>query len=241
MNNTLANQTEQLQLHLAQYAKDFQELLARHTDLQLRFERLNTLHTRLTTAGEIWTNLGRPANDACPTLTATEVQRAVRTLHDTVCHDELTGLPNPFFFSELVDERITQALHGGARFSLMHIALHRLQWIRDVDGADCADAAVMAAGTRLQAQIRGCDLLARVGYDKFVILVSGPGTDANLDEIEKRIALTLALPIPFHKKNIVLRARIGRARFPQEGIDVATLLTHAEAALELFPRVGLQA
>ena len=233
--------TAPLERQLTQYAEDFQELLARHTDLQLRFEHLQTSHARLTAAGQIWSNLGRPANDTCPTLSATEIQRAVRTLHATACHDPLTGLHNLSYFSELVDERIARALgglSGGTRFTVMHVALYRLQWIRDVDGAECADAAIVAASARLQTQIRGCDLLARVAFDKFVILVSGPVNEVELDEIEKRISRVLALPTPFHKKKLVLRARIGRARFPQEGIDATTLLAHAEAALEPFPKIG---
>ena len=235
---TAHHSNARLQLQLTQYAQDFQVLLARHTDLQLRFEQLQASHKNLTSAREIWGKLGLPANDACPTLTTPEVQRAVRTLHKAACHDELTELPNRAYFSELVDERIALALRGGARFTLIHVELHRLQWIRDVDGAACADAAVIAASARLQALIRGCDLLARVDDDKLVILVSGPANEANLDEIEKRISIALALSIPFHSRRVTLRARIGHARFPQEGIGTAALLTHAESALELFPHVG---
>ena len=161
---------------------------------------------------------------------------AKRILLDTACHDALTGLIQLSAFCDLADERIKKAWHGGARVTLMFAALDRLQWIKDTEGDACADAVVMAASTRLQEQIRGCDLLARVAFDKFVILLRGPSNAADLHKIATRITESIAQPILFHKKTLFLRMRIGQARFPQDGIDTSMLLNHAEAALKPSPK-----
>ena len=235
MNSQPANAA--LHLQLTQYAEDFQELLARYNDLILRHEDLQTSHTKLTSASDILSNLSLSVDDPCRTATTAEGQCATRVLQDAASHDALTGLPNLAFFRLLADERITRAWRGGARTTLMHVVLDRVQWIKDLDGDVCADAAVLAASQRLQEQIRGCDLIARVAFDTFVVLVMGSGNEAALNAIEKRMMQALALPMLFHKKSITLSARIGRAHFPQDGIDTAALLANAETSLLQCPRV----
>ena len=157
---------------------------------------------------------------------------AERILLDTACHDPLTGLANLALFRSLADERITRAWRGGARITLIYVELDGLQWIKDVDGDACADSVVVASSIRIQEQIRGCDSIARAGFDKFTILLIGPTTESDLINIETRLKDALAMPIPFRKKTLGIRAHIGRARFPQDGIDTAMLLTNAETALK---------
>ena len=157
---------------------------------------------------------------------------AEHTLLDTACHDPLTGLANLSLFRDLADARITRAWRGGSRITLMYVELDRLQWIKEIDGDACADAVLVASSSRLLEKIRGCDSIARVGFDKFAILLVGPTSESELIDIETRIVEALVRPITFRKKTLSIRARIGRARFPQEGIDTAMLLLNAETALK---------
>ena len=166
-------------------------------------------------------------------LDMAQMLSAERTVLDSAYHDALTGLPCLPLFQDLTHERIARAWRGGPRVTLLYIALDHLQWIKDIDGQGCADAVVMATSNRLQEQIRGCDMVARAGFDRFVVLLLGPRSEAELVNIAARMTDSLAAPIVIRKKSVVIHVRIGSARFPQEGIDAPMLLAHAEAQVLL--------
>jgi GGDEF domain-containing protein len=126
-------------------------------------------------------------------------------------HDELTGLPN----RRCIDD-LAQALHLDAHADLV-VVLIELPCL--------SDALRKAIATRLRACARGDDMIARVGDDRYAMLLT-PRIGA--DE-ESKLLARLSTAIGIHVLGIT--AAFGIARCPEDGTNIEQLLAHASAHL----------
>lgn len=147
-------------------------------------------------------------------------------------HDPHTGLPNMDLFQDQVSKRIALAWRGGPRVIVLTIVLDRLQWLRDTQDAGVAEAVVLTMSARLQEVIRGCDCLAQSEADRFAVALSAPRNAADLTLITSRMIKALAAPLLVGKQKLMVGGSIGCAQFPQDGVDAAALLRHAESAMQ---------
>ena len=79
--------------------------------------------------------------------------------------------------------------------------------------------------------MRASDTVARLGGDEFVVLV--PGLHA-LDEcsgVGDKIIEALAAPVPFEGHHLHISPSIGICIYPDDGLDVETLMRNADAAM----------
>jgi len=122
-------------------------------------------------------------------------------------HDELTGLPNRRCVDDLV-----QALHLDAHADLV-VVLIELPCLSDV--------LRKAIATRLRTCARGDDMIARVGDDRYAMLLT-PRIGA--DE-ESKLLARLSTAIGVHVLGIT--AAFGIARCPEDGTNIEQLLARA--------------
>ena len=112
--------------------------------------------------------------------------------------DPLTGLPNRRAFNELARVEIDRALRFGQPLALVAIDLDHFKSVNDGHGHAVGDAVLVDFASRVQAQLRVIDQLARIGGEEFVLLL--PGTDAKgAYQVAERIRHLLnqrALSIP---------------------------------------------
>lgn len=163
---------------------------------------------------------------------------AERTMLDAVYHDALTGLPNQVLFQDLVERKLCAASQAGAGATLLSIALDRLQWIQDTEDHGMSEAVLLAVSERLQEAIRGCDILARTGHDRFSILLAGLEQEPDLTLMASKVIKALSTPILVRKQNLVMGGSVGCARFPHDGGDALQLAEHADMALLLARKEG---
>lgn len=163
---------------------------------------------------------------------------AERSLLDAVYHDTLTGLPNQALFQELAERKLCAASRSGSGATLLAIALDRLQWIHDTEDHGMSEAVLLTVSERLQVAIRGCDLLARTGPDRFAILLAGLEQESDLTLMASKVIKALSTPILLRKQKLVMGGSVGGARFPHDGGDVSRLAEHADMALLLARKEG---
>mgnify|MGYP005805630887 CR=1 FL=1 len=163
---------------------------------------------------------------------------AERSMLDAVYHDTLTGLPNQALFRDLVERKLYAASRTGTGVALLSIALDRLQWIHDTEDQGMSEAVLLAVSERLQEAIRGCDILARTGHDRFAILLAGLEHEPDLTLMASRVIKALSTPILLRKQKLVMGGSVGCARFPQDGSDASQLVEHADMALLLARKEG---
>jgi diguanylate cyclase (GGDEF)-like protein/PAS domain S-box-containing protein len=156
---------------------------------------------------------------------------AEQTVLEASQYDGLTGLPTMELLTEKMGQKIARCWQGGPRVTLLAITLDKLKLLEETRGRQCADVVIQIATARLQESIRGCDMLARSGPNSFVALLVGPKGPAEVASIAARMVRAMTREIVVYQKNLVIGANIGSASFPQDGIEVTTLLERAHIAM----------
>ena len=88
-----------------------------------------------------------------------------------------------------------------------------------------------AVGLRLRVCVREMDLVARLGGDEFGVLVTSLDSAGYAEEVAERILESLRKPLKAADRSFDVFASIGVSKFPDDGIDAATLLRKADAAM----------
>jgi diguanylate cyclase (GGDEF)-like protein len=167
-----------------------------------------------------------------------ELRGSQQQLEKAAFYDCLTGLPNRRLLEERFAFCAAAARRGRHRFGLLLIDLDRFKEINDNLGHDAGDALLVDAGCRLTTTVRECDVVARMGGDEFVILLSETGDRTGIESVCTRILSALAETMPF--KNCVMRtsASIGVAAFPDHGETWQMIYKSADLALYEAKRSG---
>ncbi len=90
---------------------------------------------------------------------------------------------------------------------------------------------LIEVAARLARCVRRSDVVARVGGDEFLVLVTDISGDNALSAIADKIQQSLAQPFVLAGRDYWIGASIGIAVFPRDGEDPDLLLRHADLAL----------
>jgi diguanylate cyclase (GGDEF)-like protein/PAS domain S-box-containing protein len=145
-------------------------------------------------------------------------------------HDPLTDLPNRTAFNECIAATLDLAKGSGESFALLSIDLDRFKTVNDVFGHATGDALLREIAGRMEQACLGA-FLARVGGDEFhVITPTGP-QPATAEALAGKLCAALDTDIDIDGIPLRVRPTVGIAVFPQDGVDVVTLVANADAAL----------
>lgn len=158
----------------------------------------------------------------------------LRTLHELrhrqSMTDELTGLGNRRFLTQLVDTHRSAAEGTSGPVACLFVDLNRFKEVNDLFGHAAGDELLRQIGPRLTASLRRTDLLVRLGGDEFAAVL--PDTDVeNSIDIATRLAAALRKPFPLEDLPIEISASIGIAVAPHHASDLAELLRCADIAM----------
>ena len=157
---------------------------------------------------------------------AMEHEMKHRALHDT-----LTGLPNRALLANRCGQLLRADKRAGTRTGLLVIDLDRFKEVNNTFGYQVGDELLRQVGPRLAGVLRDVDTVASLGGDEFAVLL--PDMHGADDVTTVAIALAAALEMPFHVGGVDLdvEARIGVVISGEHGQDAATLLQHADFAM----------
>ena len=164
---------------------------------------------------------------------------AMEKLEHAALHDALTGLANRPSFLEHLRTGLRRATRTNTELAVLFIDLDNFKMVNDSFGHAAGDELLKAVGARLQAAVRGMDVVARQGGDEFLILLSDLESKAFRDLSSGRAAEVVAgkvraiLREPFVVEGIEIyvSASIGISLYPSDGADAETLLKHADVAM----------
>ena len=146
-------------------------------------------------------------------------------------HDLLTGLPNRSHVL-LEFERAIAAMQGTrAEAALVFIDLDHFKDVNDTMGHAAGDELLVAIANRLRQATRATDLVARLGGDEFVLLITGSDVRAELERVKQRLLRKLTEPVNIQGTEVSVTPSAGVAWFPQDGVDVETLMRNADLAM----------
>ena len=167
-----------------------------------------------------------------------ELEQAKDRIEHNALHDPLTGLGN----RRKLDDELTGIAERSAatptQLAILHIDLDRFKQINDTLGHAAGDALLVHASQVLRAATRKGDLVARIGGDEFVIVVTDTIDQTYLATLARRIITLMQQPIEYEGHLCRFGVSIGIA--PAEGmaIDTARLLVNADIALYRAKALG---
>lgn len=167
-----------------------------------------------------------------------EVEAARAKLHDIAMKDALTGVHSLHYMQEAAKTEIAHAERNGQTLWLMFIDLDGFKSVNDTLGHSAGDEVLCEVAQRLQSVIRSEDLLARIGGDEYVVLLSHDHKEADTTSVASRILEVLQEPIQVVDTQARVSASIGIARYPQDGADLEALLKAADAAMYRVKKGG---
>ncbi|WP_035667965.1 diguanylate cyclase domain-containing protein, partial [Halalkalibacter akibai] len=145
--------------------------------------------------------------------------------------DELTGLPNRRFLMMKLAKAVIQANELNEKLAVMFIDLDRFKLVNDTLGHLLGDRALTLVATRLKMALAEKDLLARVGGDEFIVLISNLQSLKQAKDTADQLLEKIRDPILIDGYEFTLTASIGIAIFPESGTEVETLIKSADAAM----------
>lgn len=146
-------------------------------------------------------------------------------------HDELTGLPDRKLFRYRLDFTLEQARENKKRFAVLHLDLDGFKEVNDAFSREMGDKLLQAVALRLEGSTRDSDTVARVGGDKFALLLYDIGDSEDLLSISKKFIKLVRQPILIDGNRFTLTASIGASLYPQDAEQSAELTSLADSAL----------
>lgn len=173
----------------------------------------------------------------------TERKEAEKRTFRLAYFDSLTGLPNRQSFLERLDREVKGAEIKGNKLAILFMDLDGFKGINDTMGHNSGDLILQWAADRLRKSIRPYDLvsrmeadqveveLARLGGDEFTALIPNIVHSEDALRVAHRIREQMRRPFVLEGREVVLTTSIGIAVYPDDGMDAASLLKHADTAM----------
>lgn len=161
----------------------------------------------------------------------TERKRAERQLVQLAYYDPLTGIGNRARLHQQLEHLVAVAKRANQRFALVFMDVDNFKQVNDSLGHASGDVLLKTMAERLQACVRESDLLARIGGDEFVLVLT------MIDEAEdvlvtlQKVGSALAQPIRIDEREIFSSVSMGISLYPDDGDDIHALMRHADTAL----------
>jgi diguanylate cyclase (GGDEF)-like protein/PAS domain S-box-containing protein len=157
----------------------------------------------------------------------------------TSYHDLVTGLANRRTLESYFGQALEHARSEGSTLRTLFINVEGLGRIGEELGYAVFDQARQEVGLRLQS-IEQPDLrVADIGGGNFVVLLQRELTDSEVTAIARSTSELLEAPLHIEQGRPQVKANIGCASYPKDGLDMNTLLKHADAAMVGAKQFGI--
>jgi diguanylate cyclase (GGDEF)-like protein/PAS domain S-box-containing protein len=144
-------------------------------------------------------------------------------------HDGLTDLPNRAAFLQALAQMIEACEGTNEEFAVLSLDLDGLKEVNDVFGHATGDKLLIEVAHRIQASARG-GVVARLSGDEFGLIIDGKQPVAGM-LLAEQLAEVLANEFLIDGKSVRTGVTTGISIFPHNGVDAASLLANAGAAL----------
>jgi len=153
-------------------------------------------------------------------------------------HDSLTGLYNRLYFEQHLSNCIQMAKNFNHKFALLFIDLDGFKHLNDTYGHDLGDFVLKAIAEDVSATVRENDLVARIGGDEFVIIMSQISDFHEVQAFSCRILSAITRKRMYGNIELLLGASIGISLYPDDTENMEQLVKYADEAMYKVKRSG---
>lgn len=154
-------------------------------------------------------------------------------------HDRLTGLPNESLFLDRLGLALVRSTRRPAQsVAVLYLDLDRFHTVNDSLGVEAGDELLVEIARRLTGLLRLGDTLARLGGDKFALLLDGVSGADSAVEFAQEIKRTLRSPLRLGGHEVFAQGSIGIALSRSAADRPEDLLRDAITAMHRAKRDG---
>ena len=148
-------------------------------------------------------------------------------------YDVLTGLPNRSLFADRYKQAVAHSKRSDTLLAVCFLDLDDFKPVNDLYGHMVGDQLLIKVAERIKIQIRAEDTVSRLGGDEFVFLLGDLTSQAQCEQILKRLHETIAKPYQVEGHEVKVSASSGVILHPknEDEKDLDTLLRHADQAM----------
>ncbi|HBG07815.1 MAG: diguanylate cyclase [Geobacteraceae bacterium GWC2_58_44] len=193
---------------------------------------------------------GRAVRVAGTLQDITERKQTEEKIRNLAFYDSLTGLPNRVLFKENLEHALAHAKRRGRRVGTLFLDLDRFKWINDTMGHGVGDRLLQELAVRLKQCVRKNDFvgrlahhellysIARLGGDEFTIILDDIADPMDAATVARRVIEDVARPFGLEGYEVIVTASIGISIYPDDGLDIVTLIKHADTAMYHAKELG---
>ncbi|WFU48330.1 bifunctional diguanylate cyclase/phosphodiesterase [Sinorhizobium terangae] len=160
-----------------------------------------------------------------------ELADAKDRIEHNALHDPLTGLGNRRMLDKALDRLFAASAVKSESIAILHIDLDRFKQINDTLGHAAGDAMLVHASEILRSSVSADDIVARIGGDEFVVVISGAPDDTALAALCDQIIAQMRQPVDYDGFPCRFGVSIGVAVAHRSTADARKLLVNADIAL----------
>lgn len=163
-------------------------------------------------------------------------------IENQASYDRVTKLPNRIVLEQQLTLALIDVLHNGNMVAVAVLGLDQLKTINESFGYQVGDSFLQEVAVRLQSRLEQLQLnntlLARWHGDGFALIFSQVAYADDTITLCQSLLDIFREPLYIHTQAIYLNGSIGVALAPYDGESAATLLKHAEIALDQAKQYG---
>ena len=148
-------------------------------------------------------------------------------------HDVVTSLPNRALIGDRLRHALSVARRARSRLCVMLIDIDGFPALSEELGHAASDQVLRAAAARLRGAVREPDTVARMHGGRFLVLLAGDVTPGGAGILASRFFKAIEQPIAIGARSVQVRAAVGAAFYPYDGLEADSLISRAEQALAL--------
>jgi diguanylate cyclase (GGDEF)-like protein len=165
-------------------------------------------------------------------------ERTADWVNHMAFHDDLTSLPNRLMLNRRLGEALNRHRRAGIPLAILFMDLDRFKVINDSLGHGVGDELLCQVAQRLRATSRDGDLIARMGGDEFIVMITRQANLVDVCARAQRLVDHLSAPYLLGNRECHITLSLGISMFPSDGDDAQTLLKAADMAMYRAKETG---
>jgi diguanylate cyclase (GGDEF)-like protein len=170
-----------------------------------------------------------------------QIAKAEERLDYLAFTDQVTDLPNRHAFTARLESAAMSPRSKDARLGILLLDIDDFKAVNDTLGHVVGDKLLRAVAARLRDAMRTGDAVYRIGGDEFAIVLqpqNETGDAGDVGRTAQRILVEVAAPFNLAGQQVFSTASIGASVYPDDTIDINTLVSNADIAMYAAKKSG---